>query len=263
MSLDVANLYLEVNQTGQLTATVIPNNADNQTVYWASGDNSIATVSSDGLVTGIVECRTTITVVTEDGSFTATCNIEVIKRDVEAEEEQPVGNNGKGKMTLSLTIPANSLFSGSFLLTLPAGMHLDLTTTQLTDSLRSVLSLTIEQNANGSWLFTITPLSLRSAKEEMVYSRIVEIGYTVDETVTDGTYEATISDLLFEFNNGTTIEQEELPVPVPVIVNRDFTSIENIGKTSFSAVIFDNVLRIESPQREYIYIYSLAGIQRK
>ena len=257
VSLDVANLSLEVNQTGQLTATVMPANADNQTVYWASDDNGIATVSSAGLVTGVAEGRTTITVVTEDGSFTATCNVEVIKPDVEAEEEQPVGDNGKGKMTLSLTIPANSLFSGSFLLTLPAGMHLDLTVTQLTDSLRSALSLTIVQNADSSWLFTITPLSLRSAKEEMVYSRIVEIGYTVDEAVTSGTYEATISDLSFEFDNGTTIEQEELPVPVTV--NRDLTSIENIGKTSFSAVIFNNTLRIDSPQRELISVYSVTG----
>ena len=94
--------------------------------------------------------------------------------------------------------------------------------TQLADNLQSVLSLTTVQNADDSWLFTIAPLSLRSAKEEMVYSRIVEIGSTVDEAVTDGTYEAIISDLSFEFDNGTTIEQEELPVPFTV--SRDLTS---------------------------------------
>ncbi len=79
VSLDVTNKQLKVNETLQLTATVSPDNATNNTVKWISSNESVATVSTSGLVTAIAEGEATITVTTEDGNHTAECKVVVIK----------------------------------------------------------------------------------------------------------------------------------------------------------------------------------------
>jgi hypothetical protein len=61
----------------QLTATVSPANATNQNVTWSSSDQSVAAVSSNGLVAGITAGTAVITVKTEDGNKTATANVTV------------------------------------------------------------------------------------------------------------------------------------------------------------------------------------------
>jgi uncharacterized protein YjdB len=64
-------------QTQQLTATVSPSNASNKNVTWTSGNTSIATVSSTGLVTAVAPGTAAITVKTVSGNFTATATITV------------------------------------------------------------------------------------------------------------------------------------------------------------------------------------------
>ena len=74
---DAANVLL--GETLQLTATVSPENADNQEVTWSSSDEDVATVSRTGLVTAEGIGQATITVKTRDGNKTATCVVTVIK----------------------------------------------------------------------------------------------------------------------------------------------------------------------------------------
>ena len=52
----------------QLTATTSPSNANNHAVQWASSDENVATVASDGTVTSTGKGVTTITATTTDGS---------------------------------------------------------------------------------------------------------------------------------------------------------------------------------------------------
>ena len=68
---------VEVGSTTQLTATISPSNATNQNVSWSSGNTSVATVASDGTITGVSAGTTIITVTTEDGNYTDTCTITV------------------------------------------------------------------------------------------------------------------------------------------------------------------------------------------
>ena len=60
-----------------LTETVTPSNASNQSVVWTSSDSSVVTVDSDGVITGISEGTATITVTTLDGNFTAEAIVTV------------------------------------------------------------------------------------------------------------------------------------------------------------------------------------------
>ena len=75
------SLTLTVGGTETLTATVAPGNATNKNVTWSSDKDTVATVSN-GTVTAVGVGNATITVTTEDGSKTATCNVTVSKANV-------------------------------------------------------------------------------------------------------------------------------------------------------------------------------------
>jgi uncharacterized protein YjdB len=60
-----------------LKATVTPENAGNKNVTWISSDQSVASVT-DGIVTALKAGSVTITVKTEDGCKTASCDVTVI-----------------------------------------------------------------------------------------------------------------------------------------------------------------------------------------
>lgn len=72
-----ANVSMDVNDMEQLTASVVPSNATNQSVTYTSNDDAIATVDNNGLVTAVAEGDATITVTTVDGNHMATSTIMV------------------------------------------------------------------------------------------------------------------------------------------------------------------------------------------
>ena len=56
------------SQTAQLSASVLPNNAENKSITWNSSNTNVATVSSDGFITALANGNTTITATALDGS---------------------------------------------------------------------------------------------------------------------------------------------------------------------------------------------------
>ncbi len=82
VSVGPAETEVYVGSTVTLIATITPANATNQNVTWSSADSSIASVDKNGVVTGIAVGSTTVTVTTEDGGYTASCVVNVVKSDV-------------------------------------------------------------------------------------------------------------------------------------------------------------------------------------
>lgn len=77
VTLDKTTATIEVEETLQLKATVLPMEAANKNVVWTSSDATVATVV-DGLVTGLKEGTATITATSEeDNTKLATCVITV------------------------------------------------------------------------------------------------------------------------------------------------------------------------------------------
>lgn len=77
VSLDATAKTLAVGESFALKATVKPANADNKKVSWSSSDATIASVDKDGNVKALKAGTCKITVTTEDGGYTATCDITV------------------------------------------------------------------------------------------------------------------------------------------------------------------------------------------
>lgn len=77
VTLSQTNTAVAINQNFQLTATIAPSNASNQAVNWSSSNSTVATVSSSGVITGVLAGNATITATTTDGSFAATCLVNV------------------------------------------------------------------------------------------------------------------------------------------------------------------------------------------
>ena len=81
VTLSQTELSLEKGETADLTATVSPADATNQKVTWSSNNTTVATVEN-GKVTAVSGGKATISVTTEDGNHTATCEVTVTEEDV-------------------------------------------------------------------------------------------------------------------------------------------------------------------------------------
>ena len=79
VKLDKNELEITEGDTYQLIATVEPSNATNQAVTFSSSDDEVATVDNLGYVRAQNAGKTTVTVKTEDGSFSASCEVTVLK----------------------------------------------------------------------------------------------------------------------------------------------------------------------------------------
>ena len=78
VKLEYDSIIVDINTETELKAIVYPEDAANKNLIWSSSDESVASINSDGVLqakeVGVVE----ITVKTEDGSHTATCQVSVI-----------------------------------------------------------------------------------------------------------------------------------------------------------------------------------------
>ncbi len=79
VTLDRETVTLRVYEEVTLKATVMPSNASNKGVTWASDDSSVATVDGNGTVKALAVGNTFITVTTNDGGYTASCAVYAIE----------------------------------------------------------------------------------------------------------------------------------------------------------------------------------------
>ena len=80
VGLNKTSTTLIEGETETLVATVMPENATDKSVVWESSNESAAAVSQEGLVTAVGEGKATITVKTNDGGFSASCEVTVNKK---------------------------------------------------------------------------------------------------------------------------------------------------------------------------------------
>ena len=87
VTLDKESATIDEGATVQLKATVVPANATDKTITWKSGNAEVASVDSNGKVTGLKDGMSHIVVTTKDGSKTAQSEISVKGKAPEPDPE--------------------------------------------------------------------------------------------------------------------------------------------------------------------------------
>ena len=101
IELERKQMELDVGEKKQIRATVYPWNASVQTLEWKSSDEAVAKVSSNGMVTGVVSGKCTITATAMDSSKVSE-SCEVTVRGTPEPSEYSLGDiNGDGKVDVS------------------------------------------------------------------------------------------------------------------------------------------------------------------
>ena len=133
VSLNESSITLDVGGSKTLAATVTPENATNKKVRWTSDNETVATVSEDGVVTAVAGGTAVITATTHDGLFTATCTVTVNAPDAAptiTADTLPDGKVGEAysqTLTATGTAPITWSIDGG----LPAGLSLNADTGEI------------------------------------------------------------------------------------------------------------------------------------
>lgn len=79
VKLNKSSMTVYIGKQKTLVPTVFPLNASDKSVKWKSSDSKIASVNSDGTVTGKKTGKVVITCTTNSGGYVATCTVKVKK----------------------------------------------------------------------------------------------------------------------------------------------------------------------------------------
>ena len=188
VSLNESSITLDVGGSKTLTATVAPENATNKKVRWTSDNETVATVSEDGVVTAVAGGTAVITATTHDGLFTATCTVTVNAPDAAptiTTDTLPNGKVGEAyshTLTATGTTPITWSISGG---ALPDGLKLDENTGGISG----------EPTAEGTATFTVKAENSRGSDTKELSITITKdapVEYTVTVT-TEGSGTASAS----------------------------------------------------------------------
>lgn len=112
---DAWSVDLEVGQTRQLVASVVPSNATNQTINWWSQNQSVATVSQGGLITAKSEGYSLVTATTDDGghSYNVHVNVSASSSGGGGTTTVPVTGVSLNKSSTSLTVGKTEILTAT------------------------------------------------------------------------------------------------------------------------------------------------------
>ena len=166
-------LFNELNQTSQLTATLIPSTATNP-ISWSSSDTSVCTVV-DGLVTSVGYGSATITATA--GSVSATCSVSIVETTVVSLNAVLNGGTfyvGDPVDNIKPYLTVTATWSDSTSSTVPSGSY------TLSGSLSNVGANTIAVSYGGqSTTVTVNAVSVELVSISAVYTQSGTV-YTTD-----------------------------------------------------------------------------------
>lgn len=94
ISLDKTDVEITEDESIQLIATVLPENASNKKVNWMSSDVSVAMVSPNGTVYAIKSGQANVMATTVDGGFAALCKVTVKAKTIQISDIRLSTNSG-------------------------------------------------------------------------------------------------------------------------------------------------------------------------
>ena len=227
VTLDKTSVELTEGDVTVITATVNPSNASNKNVYWTSSDSSVATVDNTGKVIAVKAGSATITVTTEDGGKTATCQVTV------KEKIYPV-----------------------------TGVTLDRTSVELTEGDATVLTATVNpsnaSNKNVYWISSDQSVATvdNTGKVSAVKAGSATITVTTEDGGKTATCKVTVKEKIYPVT-GVTLDRTSVELTegdatvLTATVNPSNASNKNVYWTSSdqSVATVDNTGKVTAVKR--------------
>ncbi len=230
---------LNIGETVQLTATVSPSTATDKTVTWSSSNNSVATVSANGLVTAHAAGAATITVTTNSGGKTASCTVTVTAAPVEDKPQItvssiPVAAPGS-EVKVTLTLENNPGFFGAlFAVHYPESFKLK--QIEQGDALGSMSFLAPPAEASGMYP-NPSSFSWDAMEPDATNGVLVTLTFEIPADADEGSYPITISSDYAVFDaEGNEIELNIINGEI-VISNIVYGDVDGNGKINLMDVV--------------------------
>jgi hypothetical protein len=102
-----------------------------------------------------------------------------------------------------------------------------------------------------SWWNDLGPATRAQTDGEMT---VITIYYNINKSLADGAYTLKLADLRFDFDEGTSYRESELPVPVTADPVDNETVVSPLTVTCYN-----RILTVTSPSDEQVAIYSVSG----
>lgn len=120
VTLNSNNKTLKLGDKATLIAVIEPLNATNKNITWTSENTSVATVDSNGVVTAVGIGETTIIAKTEDGEFTASCQvfvepIETVPVNISITKHEVAVNNTVDVLININNVPVKGISAADFI----------------------------------------------------------------------------------------------------------------------------------------------------
>lgn len=191
VTLDQTTLELETGTTGDLSATVLPIYASNQTLTWDSTNKEVATVEN-GTVKALKAGTTTITATTSDGSkLSASCAVKVYDKTTVTLNQESLRLENGTTATLTATVTTSDGSKPAVTWSSSADAKVSVTTDG-TDDKRAIITA----HANGKAVITASVGDVSASCTVTVYTDYTDTDYRsgqddrVETTTYDGTDES-------------------------------------------------------------------------
>lgn len=206
----IKTINVNVNETNQLEWKIYPSTATNKEVAFKIQDETIASVSSTGLVTGLAVGTTTVTITTLDGSFSDTATINVVG-------EQATG--------IKLILPENVIQddNGYYLIKVDQRLQLSYELSPA-NSVNSVTFSTSTTSGDASAYLSVSKSGILTGRK---YKVRITVSVTTDNLVTDSVTFSVVKDSIYTqyslknvLKKSTALEKENVVSGAKKIVHK-------------------------------------------
>lgn len=199
IEVDAWDVSLQVGQTRQMVASVLPPNATNQTINWHSNAIDVATVSSSGLITAKKAGYALVTATTADGNYPYNIHVNV----------SAPSSGGGGSTTVPVT-----------------GVSLNKTSTSLTVGKTEVLTATVTPSSatNTAVTWSSNNTSVATVDNGTITAK-AKGSATITVRTSDGNKTATCA---------VTVTEATTPTPTPPTNNAPTVSLVLVSNETSS-----------------------------
>ena len=228
ITINQTDLALYANQTAQLTATVLPENATDSKIKWSSSDEKVAIVGDNCLITAVTPGYAKITATANDGGgASAVCVLKV-------NEEEKVNNyiylkNCKATANSSTTLPLyldnkDEITAVQFDMLLPQGITIgDNVTINTTDDRATAEGHTVAKSVFEDGTIRVICYSPSLAVFEGESGAILNIPINISDGIALGEHKIQFCNIILTEKGGDkhTVDKYEAVINITDAINGD------------------------------------------